>query len=231
MEKIAYAPPAGRKFNADGSLRPFPGNTVICFLNDPASNVYQRCVWVQKQLEAQPFGHKFTLLPPSSLHMTVIQLLCDQDRNPEQWSSKLPLDAPLAATDDFFINVVPAVPAPANFRMQYVKLNAWGGSVSIQLAPTDEATRQALATYRHAVAEAAGLHLSDTYFFHISLAYCVRGLTEAEVTQVDDFTAMMDNELSNTFGIVDTGAPQLTFFDDMFRFVPVDERHTLKTRQ
>ncbi|MCX7668926.1 MAG: DUF1868 domain-containing protein, partial [Anaerolineae bacterium] len=106
----------GEKFHPDGRPRSYPGSTVISFI-DPASPIYHAGIQLQTELQALPFGHKFALLPPSSFHMTVFSLICDQQRVQELWTSQLPLDAPLAETDRFFIEAVTPIAPPAHPRM------------------------------------------------------------------------------------------------------------------
>lgn len=232
MQDKKFRSPIGWKFNADGSIRLFPGNTIICFVQ-PDSVVYQKALWVQEQLQGQPFAHKFALLPPSSFHMTVMQLLCDQTRSAEYWSAKLALDAALEDTDEFFVRTMPAVPAPPGFRMQYWRLKTWGDSVGMLLLPADDGERAALAAYRDAVAAATGVRFPDhdSYRFHITLAYQLFALDEAEQDGIETLAARVDETLAESFGIFETGEPELTFFDDMLRFVPASERHTLASRR
>jgi hypothetical protein len=226
-----YTPEVGRKFYADGSAREFPGNTIICFV-DPASEVYRLCCWLLDRIRALPFAHKLAPLPPSSLHMTVFELLCDQVRLPEKWSANLALNTPLEQTDEFFMRVVPQVNPPATFYMRYQNVNHRLG-VSITLAPVDEAVAGAIRAYRDDISRGTGVRFADqdTYRFHISLAYRLMELEPAEQAALAAMFAECEPILQEKFGVFQTGQPQLVFFDDMFRFVPQTERHTLSTRK
>ena len=101
MPDIQYAPAVGNKFYEDGTVRQFPGNTIICFA-DPQSQAFQEAEWAQQQLLRESYADKFAILPPSSFHMTVLDLICDQVRETEKWSSHLSLDAPLEEVDQHF---------------------------------------------------------------------------------------------------------------------------------
>lgn len=229
---IRYTATVGKKFHPDGSVRPYPGNTIICYC-DPEDNAYQQAKWVQGQLAQQPFAHKYSLLPLSSMHMTVIQLLCDQAREPQRWSRKLSLDAPLTETDAFFLATVPTVPQPDTFRMAYQRLWKGTAGISLRLEPADEATAESIWAYRNAIAAVTGVRFPDhdTYAFHISLAYQIVALNQAEEQAMGAFRQQVDAYQQQHFGIFSTGEPYLTFFDDMFAFVTADQRHTLKSRQ
>lgn len=227
-----YTATVGKKFHQDGTVRHYPGNTIICYC-DPDENAYAQAEWVQQRLMACAFAPKFTLLPLSSMHMTVIQLLCDQARKPEKWSSKLALDAPLMETDTFFLDTVPKVLTPRNFRMAFKLLWQSSSGISIRLQPADDASHKAIWRYRHAIAQATGVRFPDhdQYEFHISLAYQIMELDAAETDGMQAFRQQVDTHLRQHFDIFDTGEPYLTFFDDMFAFVTADERHKLKSRQ
>ena len=117
-DEIRYTSEVGRKFYADGRPRPFAGNTIISFV-PPDSPVFHLGVWVQTQIRELPYAHKFALLPPGSFHMTVMELLCDEVRVPANWTPRLPLDASLAQTDQFFINALADMPPPAAMRLRF----------------------------------------------------------------------------------------------------------------
>ena len=224
-----YTTEIGRKFHADGRVRTFAGNTIICFV-PPDSHVFRLAEWVQMQVRSCTFAHKFAFLPPDSFHMTVMELLCDETRNAERWTSALPLDAPLAVTDDYFIKTVPTVAPPAAIRMRFVETTR--KSFTINLRPADAETAQALRTYRDGVAAVTGVRAPDhdQYQFHISLAYRLIHLTAAEEAALDQLLTTVDQYLHEHFGHFEPAAPQLTLFDDMFCFATVDERATLRTR-
>ncbi|HQZ98964.1 MAG TPA: DUF1868 domain-containing protein [Thermoflexales bacterium] len=225
-----YTPEVGRKFYADGLPREFPGNTIICFAQ-PGSAAYALACGLMDDVRALPFAHKFALLPPSSLHMTTIELLCDQNRRPEKWSAQLPLDAPLEETDQFFLRTAPGVPAPATFHMRYAGVRQRPG-LSITLLPASDDDARALREYRDAIARATGVRFPDhdTYRFHISLAYLLMELEPDEELALAALFAEREPILREKFGVFQTGQPQLVFFDDMFRFVPASERGGLRTR-
>lgn len=190
MGQIHYTPTVGRKFYEDGTVRHFPGNTIICFA-DPQSMAYREALWVQDQLANQPYFHKFALLPPESLHMTVFQLVTDQTRKPDRWSSYLPLDMPLEETDAFFIGATDRVLTPKNFQMMYSHLNLGPNGLSLYIKPKDDENTTRIKTYRDQIASVTGVLFPDheTYHFHISLAYKIIKLDEAETEQHNIFVS------------------------------------------
>jgi hypothetical protein len=219
----------GEKFNEDGSVRQYPGVTIICFAQ-PSDALYQAGVQVQEGLLQQPYGHKFALLPPSSFHMTVFSLILDAYREPAYWTPLLSLDAPLAEADAFFEERVATVPPPDKLRMCLTYIG--GRGLSFRLSPADEHTYDALRAYRGQIAQATGVRYPDhdTYEFHLTLAYNLRVLTDEEAQAFGRWRAAQGEALRCAVGVFAPPPPVLTFFDDMFRFVPSHERHTLVSR-
>ncbi len=225
-----YTSAVGRKFHADGSPRLFPGNTIIAFVPENSPH-FKLCEWAQAQVQPLPFAHKFSFLPPSSFHMTVKELLCDEERTRQRWSSKLALAAPLAEADAFFVDTVATVDWPGGVAMRFSHV-ARRDNLTIYLKPANRASTQALVAYRNAVAEATGTRLPDhdAYHFHISLAYRLLELRDEEEAHYQQTLDKLDAYLKEAFGPFDVPAPQLTFFDDMTRFVTADERGQLSSR-
>ncbi|MEL6271848.1 MAG: DUF1868 domain-containing protein [Chloroflexota bacterium] len=223
-------PHVGEKFNADGSVRTFPGNTVICFAH-PEEPLYQMAEWVQQHLLKQPFAHKYALLPPDSFHMTIMPMLCDQVRKPEQWSAHLPLDCTLEHADQFIAERVNSIVPPENFRMAFDRVAARGG-LSIDLIPADQQTAIALWTYRNALSEATGIHFPDhnSYGFHLSLAYKITELTPGEHWHLLQYLDECNTYVQPRVSDFNTRRPYVTYFDDMFRFVTDEEKQQLHTR-
>ncbi len=230
MPKTLYTAEVGRKFHADGSPRLFPGNTLICFCH-PATPPYAAALWVQQQLAAHLPGRHYAMLPPASLHMTVMELLCDQVRRPERWSRYLPLDVALVESDAFFIERLANLPPPDRLRMQPVGLSR-GRNLMINLQPADAETAAALRVYREDVAAAGGVRFPDhdSYRFHISLAYRIIELSAEQKVRYEAAVSAWETGLIEQLGVFELGTAELVFFDDMFKFVPAAERGMVRSR-
>jgi hypothetical protein len=224
-----YTYHVGEKFHEDGSVRTYPGATVICFAS-PDDAICRAGERLQAELRAQPYGGKFALLPPSSFHMTVFSLLLDAKRTREEWSMRMPLDSPLAEMDAFFVLTVATVPPPRSFRMCTTFVGGHG--LSFRLSPADEATYLALRAYRSLLSGATGVRHPDfeTYEYHLTLAYQLQVLTPDEERAFRAWRDAQGDALRCELGVFETPPPVLTFFDDMFRFVPQEEYATLTTR-
>lgn len=230
MQGEKYSKHVGEKFHADGSVRSYPGNTIICFIDfERHKVVYERSLWVQNELQKMPWRQKFTLLPPSSFHMTVMDLLVDQVRTPVRWSSKIPLSATLEEADAFFLRTVPTVPTPERLRMRFTGIRK---PAMIELEPADKGTEAAIWAYRNQIAEVTGVRTPEheLYKFHVSTAYPIVHLTPEEESEYETMLNRLGQIIREADEIYETERPQLTFFDNMFRFVPEHERHMLSTR-
>ncbi|CIV97377.1 Uncharacterized protein conserved in bacteria [Streptococcus pneumoniae] len=89
------------KFKENGEFNHFPGNTVVANLYTK-QDLMEVVDIIQSRYRELPFIDKFTLTPRNSIHMTVIELLCHENRETEFWSSNLPLDTPLQEIHDYF---------------------------------------------------------------------------------------------------------------------------------
>ncbi|WP_165452409.1 DUF1868 domain-containing protein [Paenibacillus thalictri] len=221
MDNHIYTAAVGRKFNEDGSVRRFPGNTIICTIGQD-NPLYSELVSFAESFKELDCSRKYTLLPSSSYHMTVIQGVCEEVRKPEQWSRHLSLDAPLEETDRFFSQQFTKVRVPEQFRMKFSHVNTSGIALTVNLLPAELEVEAALRTFRDEVSEWLGLRFPnhDTYKFHISIAYKICQLTEEEESELQAFKEQAESILQKRFGVLTTSKPQLVFFSDMFKFDP-----------
>ena len=183
----------------------------------------------QQRCRREVFWAAFAYLPPASFHMTVFDLLCDQVRVEGCWSSAIALDAPLERTDELLAEMLERVVWPGAPRMRVTGLGQLGGdhTLHLRLEPADETTAESLWTFREAVSRATGIRHPGhaTYFFHVSLAYPLRELGEAEGRAYRRFEAEMNVRLSERLGAVELGEPCLARFEDMFEFTSLECRH------
>lgn len=225
-----YTAEVGRKFHPDGRLRLSPGLTVICPVQ-PGNPGYEGALWVGAQLQAQPFAHHFSFLPPGSFHMTATALVNDQRREAAWWPPALPLDAPLPQVDAYFIEAMQGVPPFQPPLMQATGLAGWTATV-ITLEPVEAEGQRQLLAYRDAVAAATGLRRPDHegYHFHITFAYRIIEFEPETAAAFDAFRAAITPELCARVGSFRPDPAELRFYDDMGWFAPADERHQLVSR-
>ena len=218
---MAYAQKnIGTKFNADGTVRRFPGNTIISMVNHE-KDVFTHFLHVRELFMASPAAPCVTLLPLDSIHMTVIEGVCDQVRRPGYWTSFLPLDCPLCATDALFearfAELAPL--GKVTLRMSHVVCT---GAILLRMEPVTPADEAHLRAYRDAASAALGLRFPnhDSYHFHITLGYFTKEPTPEQEQALTEFCAQADRYIAEHDIRMQAEEPLLTFFDSMFRFEP-----------
>ena len=219
MQKT-YSRHVGEKFNPDGSARAFPGNTVICPVA-PMSNTMQIITALHDDILDQVWHENYAILPPSSYHMTVFELVCDQVRKAEAWTTLCALDAPLEEVDAMMLSrwqEAPPAPLPS---MRFDQLLI-GDYITLRLAPKDEASNRMIRDYRDKLSTVFGFRQPqhDSYGFHISLAYRITALDEQEETAIAVFVQDWIPRLTRSLAHIELAPPQLTFFADMTNFAP-----------
>ncbi len=209
-------PSAGSKFLPDGTARYFPGNTIISFVSEGSAEALLLARVVDQLRSA--IAEDFVLLPATSWHMTLFELLCDTVRDVDRWSSKLSLDASLESVDEFFAEHVPTVVAPAGLDMTCQGISADGTTLGLQLDPTDSVTADALRRYRTALSEVTGVRQPghDNYGFHITLAYRLRRPESGRQQHIDAAMSRANAEAEGAR--LRIPAPVLTYFSDMTHF-------------
>jgi hypothetical protein len=218
-----YTKHVGEKFHEDAKARAFAGSSIICLVpaNSDSMRVLQR---LHDDIDSQPWHTRFAMLPPSSYHMTLFDLVCDQVRTPEYWTSALPLDAPLAEVDAFMEECwsdLPPAPMPA-VRVDSLTI---GDYITIHLLPENSQAELQLRTYRNLLAEVFGIRHPghDTYAFHITLAYAITRLTGRELKQAQSACEAWNVALVRQMEAPELLPPRLTFFADMTHFAPSRE--------
>ena len=218
---MEYTASVGTKFHADGSVRRFPGCSVVCRLS-PLMPQYARLEWVQAYSSDEFFAKKLAYLPPESFHMTVFDLICDQRRVPEHWSDRVGLDAPLKEVEATLTRAIDALEFPTRrFRMRFGGLGPFHTTLHVLLDPADWATRKALASFRDEISQVTGVRHPnhDDYRFHVSLAYLLRPLSTQDKSDYLSFTAETEARLEAVLSTLRLGQPELVLFDDMHDFV------------
>lgn len=217
-EAIRFGFDVGRKFNADGSPRRFPGNTIISPLV-PGSEIFRLARDERDACLAGPFGACLTGLPDESLHMTVIQGVTDWMRDREHWTSLLATTAPLSEVDDLFAGLWRRRPAFPRVMMRADHLR-FQSEVAIALRPADAEDNLRIRQWQSAMSSLFGVHFPgfDQYEFHISLCYGLRMPEGAEQKALEAEKRRFDGECAARPVVFQVPRPVLAYFDNMFRF-------------
>ncbi len=213
-----YTKAVGQKFHKDGAVRQFPGNTIISKI-PPSLPIYAGLVAAQEKLQLADISSKYVFLPPSSFHMTVIEGMCDQVREPHKWSTALDLQMSFPAVNRFMAKCAAKLSYPASLSMT-ISPQTIAGWLVIILEPADAAVAQSLYQFREQFSQETGIRFPnhETYTFHISLAYNLLYLTPDEEHLMHNAQQEVQQTLSEQYPIITLPRPCLTYFEDMFRF-------------
>lgn len=209
----------GRKFNEDGSVRFFPGNTIISKIKEDNA-IYPLIEKISKTFQNADFGKKYAFLPFESFHMTMIQGVCDEDRTKELWSCFLPLDLPLEKVDDFFEKKYKEVAPLPETNMIFDYIDITNHIIIVRFQPESKQAANNLKSFRDEVSNKLGLRFPDhdRYGFHISLAYQLWEMTEDETKEINRICAMWNEKLKKDRPIFPLQQPDITYFDNMYMF-------------
>lgn len=210
------------KFNADGTVVYWPGNTIICHI-DKRSEPYMALLDMHVALMRSGVTHRLAVLPPASYHMTVFEGIAFPQRR-QYYPAGLPADASMADCNAYMLDKLRdfdlgcALP----LRMRPLPLNRQTNRSAIWLEPADDAENRKLRDLRDRLAARLRLKAPnhDTYRFHISLNYITAPMSGAEREQLDRVRAAMLADFIARAPVIELGRPELTFFDDMFEFKP-----------
>ena len=218
MEAPQYTRAVGQKFNKDGSVRRFPGNTVISKIT-PATPIYVAIVEAQQRLKAANWAGKYAFLPPSSFHMTVIEGLCDHVRRPELWSKELDLEMPFDEVNQFMLERFARLSPLTRIEMRILPIKT-SRLLVVGLEPADPECARSLQHFRDEFSLGTGIRFPDhdTYRYHITLAYNLIELTADEEPAVVSAQEDVQSGLASGYPSIALKEPRLTFFENMFHF-------------
>lgn len=215
----------GGKFYPTGQVREWPGNTIICPV-EPDTALHQVLKEVQEAAMTESVMRKFTLLPTSSLHMTLFEGVDLDHRRAPYWPAPLPLDAPLAVVDQWcearlkgFHTGGGRFQMRADLAFRAAKITDF----TIHLMPADAAQEAHLRDLRDRLSALLQIRAPghDLYRFHITLGYLIDGLTPDEARRVRRlYNAWLARIAAATPEFV-IGPPTFCTFKDMFAFTPV----------
>lgn len=185
----------GRKFNADGSVHPFAGNTFVGHLGQQGEDFayFDALLDIYRDLPRHAFTRKMAVLPPSSYHVTLFGGLNDIDRINGPWPADIPRDTRIEKANDMYLErlerlprLVPEGAAPFDFVLDQLPKPSLDGAPNIPLRPADEATAARLQALRDRLSALTGLRRPDhdRYRYHMTIGYIFQYLTAEESSEL-----------------------------------------------
>jgi hypothetical protein len=208
----------GLKFDTNGDVLQFEGNTIISLL-DHNTEVFRKAVLIRNDLEKMKISKCVTFLPDESLHMTVIEGVCDKVREKNYWTSLFPLDVKLTEIDKEFENKFVKISPFPKVLMSFYSFLVEGG-ICISLKPSSEEDKNKIEKWRDEVSDVLGLKFPNhnNYGFHISLAYGIEKPNEIQLVEFQDYMKAFELKYKNSHFEFEVPNPNLTYFNNMLFF-------------
>ncbi|KAJ6509043.1 RNA ligase/cyclic nucleotide phosphodiesterase [Mycena sanguinolenta] len=219
-ETPKYPPGVPSKFDPDGNVQHFPGNTIVCHLS-PSSEpeLYNSMLALYDKLKRSHLSHLYALLPPFSWHMTAFEGSCDQRRIPGRWPDDLPMDASLADCTALFANKLSTFDLQCDppYHLSITGFDPLETGIGVHLEPYTPEENARLRGLRDRLSPLLRIRSTDhaTYVLHLSMAYLLRILTEEQDKELRKLLMDHFESMPKQFQL---GAPEFCTFEDMFAF-------------
>ncbi len=212
-----------RKFFPDGRVRPFAGNTIICPVpqQDRGYDAFNALIDISRDLPARSFNRKISPLPTSSYHMTIFSGADDQDKEKGNWPRDLRHDASMAECNDFIGKRLAEFKAETDLPIRMVVDPAAKPElIYIRLVPETAKENEKLRRLRDRLSDHLQIRTADhdTYRFHISVAYQIDWLSDAEIADFEAAFSQWHRDLSAKAHVFEFGAPEYSTFEDMYSY-------------
>jgi hypothetical protein len=215
--KPKYLNEVPNKFDPDGNVQPFPGNTILCRLSN-SSDLYTSLLFLYDKLQKSSLSHIYALLPPSSWHMTVFEGVVDKKRKPDTWPSNLALDAPLDQCTALFKDELSDfdLQTGSSYHLSVVDLAPLKTGITLRLKPL-EADNKALRGLRNRLADLLRIRARghDQYGFHLGLGYLLRHLSDDQKAGIKALFVDHFQDVPKEFEL---GPPEFCVFKNMVAF-------------
>ncbi|KAF8208717.1 RNA ligase/cyclic nucleotide phosphodiesterase [Mycena galopus ATCC 62051] len=224
MKLPAEAPkyPTGipNKFDPEGNVQRFKGNTIIAHLS-PTSELYTSFLALHEKLKNSHLNHLYVLLPPSSWHATIFEGVCDKIRKPGRWPADLS-NATIEKCNSLYERRLSSFEIESESRYHFTvtkfkPLNKSGIGMHLEPSAEDEPRLRQL---RDRLSKLLGIRAKDhkTYAFHLSVAYLLRYLTEEQEQQLSE---LLTDHFEGMPKELELGPPEFCTFEDIFTFKQV----------
>ena len=211
-------PRLGIRYDASGRFLPEPGNTVVCHLVN-GSPSESAILAVRERMMALPGADGLAFTPASSLHMTLFQGIIDSRRQYPYWPVGVPLDTNIDAMTRRFLSRLDGFDGNGPFSVKVTEVLPTG----LTIEGVGEADRLTMQAWRDALARALGYRHPDhdSYRFHITFAYVIRGLANEVAGVWQDFLDESLAFLQREAPVLALRNPAFCRFRDMERFEEV----------
>jgi len=211
------APPArlGIRYDAAGNFLPEPGNTIVCHLQRRSASE-AALLQVREKLLTLPGADGLAFTPVTSLHMTLFQGVIETRRKAGYWPPDIPLHLGIDDVTRRMMSRLDGFDGCGSFSIRATEVTPTGLTVE----GVTEKDRQAMQAWRDKLARIFGYRHPDheTYRYHITFAYVIRGIPDAMAAQwqraLDDSLALLQRDAP----VIELREPAFCRFRDMKHF-------------
>jgi len=213
-----------KKFTPEGRPLPFSGCTIISHLEQQGAGycTFDNILNIYRDLPTHSFRGKLAILPPSSYHVTILDLLNEGSRMRADWPGFLPRDAPMDACSIGLQGRLSSFKLACELPITMaIDDGDWNmRSLAIPLKPFDEVELQKILQFRQRLAAALCMTLPqpDDYRFHITIAYRLKQFDEVEQRNYEAALSDWKAALRGFVRHIDLTAAEFCIFSDMFSF-------------
>ena len=217
---MKYGSTIGQKFYEDGTVRQFPGNTVVADVV-PGSDAFQTMCRLRQMVIDAGLDSHLILMPEDSYHITYISGFNDQQRIDGYWPESFSREATMEEADDYVTAAIEKAGIPGPARMKFDNVGWGAGCCIIRVKPANEQEHEKLYSFRERAADAMGVRRAnhENYRFHITLGY-TRIVTEGEAEERRQALKQKMEELMAQQPEFYTTQAYMAYFDDMYAFSP-----------
>jgi hypothetical protein len=214
--RIDLPPPRlGIRYDAEGNFLTEPGNTIVCHLAR-RSAAEAAVLQVRERLLTLPGADGLAFTPTASLHMTLFQGVSDTRRNHPFWPADIPLHLSIDLMTRRMMTRLDGFDGCGPFSIKATEVTPTGLAVE----GVTEQDRRVMQAWRDKLALTFGYRHPDhdSYAFHITFAYVIRGLPDAAAAQwqrvLDESLAVLQREAP----VIELKEPAFCRFRDMKHF-------------
>jgi len=206
----------GKKLDNLGNWRDYSGNTIASFLVGDTSGSKDVIDFRKSLIDVNGLSKNYVFTSLQSLHMTVFDLISDQDRNPETWPGNLDINCSLEDSDKYFKEIFDSIAPPVEIVMKPTGVIC-SNVIIITLKPLNLKNKLALDDYRSQISKATGMSPFNKSYYrsHITLAYQYLNMREAELHKLEQAVNSLFKEQKLFTQEIRLTSPNLLFFNSM----------------
>ena len=208
----------GDKFDPDGTVLPFQGNTIQSPLPE-SSKLYASLLVLYERLKKSRLAKHYALLPPSSWHMTVFEGVTPREKKPGYWPDDLGQNASIADCTALFLEKLGSFDLATELPFHMTVVGYTKAGLGLHVVPHERDVAQ-IRDLRDRLSSL--LHIRhadhDRYGLHISLAYVMKAMDDGQRAELHGILTDHFSRMPKEFEL---GAPEFSTFEDMYAFKPI----------